>query len=55
MIPARTVAGGIGGAIGLIISLSFLTMRRRTRTVATRTVGSPVEVYEERRYDEPQV
>ncbi len=34
----------IGGAIGLIISLSFLFARRR------RTAAPPADVYEQRRY-----
>jgi hypothetical protein len=38
----------IGGLIGLIISLAFLTARRRRPTV-----GPAAEVYEERRYTEP--
>jgi uncharacterized membrane-anchored protein len=37
----------IGGVIGLIISLAFMTARRR------RTTSGSAEVYEERRYHEP--
>ncbi len=37
----------IGGVVGLIISLAFMTARRR------RTVSGPADVYEERRYREP--
>ncbi len=39
----------IAGIAGLIISLTFLTVRRRR--VVTRPTGT--EVYEERRYSEP--
>jgi hypothetical protein len=39
----------IGGIIGLIISLAFMTARRR-RPVD----GAATEIYEERRYHEPQ-
>jgi uncharacterized membrane-anchored protein len=42
----------IAGAVGLIISLTFLARRRRT--VVTRT-AAPADVYEERRYTEPPV
>jgi uncharacterized membrane-anchored protein len=42
----------IAGAVGLIISLTFLARRRRT--VVTRTVA-PTDVYEERRYTDPPV
>ena len=38
----------LGGIVGLIISLSFMIARRR------RPVDGPAEVYEERRYHEPQ-
>jgi hypothetical protein len=41
----------IAGAVGLIISLTFLARRRRT--VVTRTPAA--DVYEERRYTEPPV
>ena len=40
----------IGGAVGLIISLTFLTMRRRRPPSQP-----PTEVYEQRRYTEPPV
>ena len=39
----------IGGIIGLIISLAFMTARRR-RPVD----GAATEIHEERRYHEPQ-
>jgi hypothetical protein len=35
----------IAGAVGMIISVTFLAMRRRGR--------APAQVYEERRYTEP--
>jgi hypothetical protein len=37
----------IAGAVGLVIAIAFLVMRRRERAAAT--------VYEERRYTEPPV
>lgn len=43
----------LAGAVGLIISLTFLARRRRT--VVTRTPAAPADVYEERRYTEPPV
>jgi uncharacterized membrane protein YedE/YeeE len=42
----------IAGIVALIISLAFLTARRRRVVTTTRTPGD-TQVYEERRYSEP--